>query len=212
MRVREKEETLSKEKPKNKSNSRIPHGRDEVKKAILNAAEKLLLKRSPSEITVREIAKTANIKHPLIYRHFGTKNGVILAAHTRKLGKVSKMTTKIEALEGNVKTFFQMFEKDKWRQVALARAMIDGIDPHLIQNQFPMMEQLVELLKKKQDELGGETKFDAETMAAVLGAIGLGWFLFEPFLLAATRMEERNKEEIRLNVINILEEFIRKIN
>ena len=206
-----RKQNLDNKKPRNNANGKIPHGRDEVKKAILNAAEKLLLKRSPSEVTVREIATAANVKHPLIYRHFGTKNGVILAVHTRKLEKVAKITGKVEALEGSIKTFFQTFEKDKWRQIALARAMIDGIDPRLIQNQFPIMEQLVALLKKRQNELDEETKFDAETMATVLGAIGLGWFLFEPFLLAATRLDEKNKDEIRLTVIEIIEEIIKKV-
>lgn len=206
-----RKEKSDNKKPLNNAKGKIPHGRDEVKKAILNAAEKLLLKRSPSEITVREIAKAANVKHPLIYRHFGTKNGVILAVHTHKLEKVVKVTGKVEVLEGNVKTFFQTFEKDKWRQVALARAMIDGIDPRLIQNQFPIMEQLVELLKRKQNESDAETKFDPEMMAIILGAIGLGWFLFEPFLLAATRLDEKNKDEIRLTVIEIIEEIIKKV-
>lgn len=206
-----RKENPDNKKPRNNAKGKIPHGRDEVKKAILNAAEKLLLKRSPSEITVREIAKAANVKHPLIYRHFGTKNGVILAVHTHKLGKVVKVTQKVEVLEGNVKTFFQTFEKDKWRQVALARAMIDGIDPRLIQNQFPIMEQLVELLKRKQNESDTETKFDPEMMAIILGAIGLGWFLFEPFLLAATRLDEKNKDEIHLTVIEIIEEIIKKV-
>ncbi len=196
---------------KNNENGNIPYGRDAVKKAILDAAEKLLLKRSPNKITVREIAKAANIKHPLIYRHFGTKETVIIAVHARGIEKVESKVAKVEIIEGNIGIFFQAVEKNKFRQVALARAMIDGVDPRFIQQQFPVMQHLLELLKKRQKETKTETKFDAEMMAAILGATALGWFLFEPFLLAATGLEEKNKAEIHQKVVEILEEIIKKL-
>lgn len=62
----------------------IPRGREAVKKAILEATEKLLLARSPHEISVREIAKQANVKHSLVHRHFGTKDELIMAISQTK--------------------------------------------------------------------------------------------------------------------------------
>jgi len=189
----------------------IPYGRDAVKKAILDATEKLLLKKSPNKITVREIAEAANIKHPLIHRHFGTKEAVIVAVHARGIAKTERKIAKVENLEGNVATFFDAVRKNKFRLVALSRAMIDGVNPHAIQSQFPVMERLLELLKKRYEETDSKSRFDAEMMAAITAAAALGWLLYEPFLLAAVDLEDKNKEEVHETVVEILEEIVRKL-
>lgn len=204
-------EEENKEKAAHKD--KIPYGREAVKKAILDATENLLIKRNPSEITVREIAKVAKIKHPLIYRHFDTKEEVILAVHARSIGKTKRLISKIENLEGNVGLFFQAIRRNKVRQIALARAMIDGVDPHLIQNQFPVMQHFGELLKKRKDQTDSEAEieFQVKIEAAVLSATALGWILYEPFLLAATGLEEKNKDQVEQKVIAFLEEIIQKL-
>lgn len=206
----QKEKNSKKEAAANLS-SKNPRGKEAVKKAILDATEKLLLKRNPSEISVREIAKAAKIKHPLIYRHFGTKEKLIMEVHARGISKVNSAIPRVEDIEGNVGIFFEGVRKNKFRQLALARAMIDGTDPHLIQNQFPVMERLLRLLKKRESESKSTGKFSVEFSAASLAALALGWMLYEPFLLAATGMENENKEDIEQKVIEILEEFLKTI-
>ncbi len=188
-----------------------PQGRDEVKKAILDATEKLLLKRSPSEVSIREIAGAAKVKHPQIYRHFGSKNALIMAVHSRKLNKVRHALTKVDKLEGNVRTLFETYRKDRWRQIALARAMVDGVDPHLLQSQFPVMHRLVELIKARISASEKPPAFDAEVLAAAMGGMAMGWVLFEPFLVAATGLEDRSKDELTDIAIELLEEFVRKL-
>jgi TetR/AcrR family transcriptional regulator, repressor for neighboring sulfatase len=193
------------------SHGEIPYGREAVKKAILDAAENLLVKKSAGEISVREIAEAANIKHPLIYRHFGTKEEVIRAAHARGIEKVEGVVTKIDRLQGNAGFIFEAVKQNRFRQIALSRAMIDGVDLRLVQTQFPVMRHLLELLEKRKEEAESDSKFDPQIMTAVLAALSLGWFLYEPFLLAATEMEEKNKDEIQQKVVDILEEIIQKL-
>jgi TetR/AcrR family transcriptional regulator, repressor for neighboring sulfatase len=206
---RQKKISIREKAVRTNANGKIPYGREAVKKAILDATEKLLLKKSPNKISVREIAEAANIKHPLIHRHFGTKDEVVMAVHARNIEKVERKIAKVENLEGNIATFFEAVKKNKFRQIALSRAMIDGINPRVIQNQFPVMQRLLELLKKRRSE--SELKFDSEMMTAILGATVLGWFLYEPFLLAATNLEDKNKDEIHQKVTEIIEEIIQKL-
>jgi TetR/AcrR family transcriptional regulator, repressor for neighboring sulfatase len=206
---RQKKISIREKAVRTNANGKIPYGREAVKKAILDATEKLLLKKSPNKISVREIAEAANIKHPLIHRHFGTKDEVVMAVHARNIEKVERKIAKVEKLEGNIATFFEAVKKNKFRQIALSRAMIDGINPRVIQNQFPVMQRLLELLKKRRSE--SELKFDSEMMTAILGATVLGWFLYEPFLLAATNLEDKNKDEIHQKVTEIIEEIIQKL-
>ncbi len=196
---------------KTNKNGIIPYGREAVKKAILDATEKLLLKKSPNKITVREIAEAANIKHPLIHRHFGTKDAVIIAVHARGINKVEREIIDVENLEGNIATFFEAVKKNKFRQIALSRAMIDGVNPRAIQTQFPVMERFLELLKKRSVETKSESKFAPEMMTAIIGATTLGWFLYEPFLLAATDLEDKSRDELHAAVVEIIEEIVRKL-
>ena len=190
-------------------NGKIPHGRDEVKKAILDATEKLLLKKSPNQITVREIAEAANIKHPLIHRHFETKEKVIIAVHARRIAEMEKRVAKIVNVEGNIATFFEAVKKIKFRRIALARAMMDGVSPHSIQTEFPVMKRLLELITKKFDEKNAATRFSPDIITAVLSAAALGWFLYEPFLIASMNLEEKTEGGLDRTVVEVLEEMIR---
>jgi TetR/AcrR family transcriptional regulator, repressor for neighboring sulfatase len=194
---------------KTNHNGTIPHGRDAVKKAILDATEKLLLKKSPNKITVREIAEAANIKHPLIHRHFETKEKVILAVHARRIADIEKRVEKIEDVEGNIATFFEAVKKIKFRRIAIARAMMDGVSPRTIQTEFPVMKRLLELITKKFDAKKGAPAFSPEMITAVLSATALGWFLYEPYLLASVNMEEKRQGELDETVVEILEELVR---
>lgn len=196
-------------KVKTKISKNIPYGREAVKKAILDAAEQLLIDKSASEISVREIAELAKVKHPLIFRHFGNKEEVIKAAHTRNIFKIEREIITIDELEGNVGFIFEAVKSNRFRQIALSRAMIDGVELQLVQSEFPVMNRLLELLEKRHNET--ESKFDPQLIAAILAALSLGWFLYEPFLTAATKMEDRTKEELHQQVIEILEEIVRKL-
>ncbi len=203
--------TAKKAAVRRNAHGEIPYGREAVKKAILDAAEKLLVEKSANEISVREIAEVANIKHPLIYRHFSTKEEVIRAAHARGIEKVERVVTKIDNLQGNAGFIFEAVKQNRFRQIALSRAMLDGVDLSLVQTQFPVMRHLLELLEKRKEESDSESNFDPQIMTAILAALSLGWFLYEPFLLAATGIEDQNKEEVQQKVIDILEDIIQKL-
>jgi TetR/AcrR family transcriptional regulator, repressor for neighboring sulfatase len=189
----------------------IPRGREAVMKAILDAAEKLLVNRSPSNITVREIAIAANIKHPLIHRHFKTKDEVILAVHARSIQKIHDDLGKLTTAEGSVEIFFKAILDHKFRQTSLAKAMIDGVDPNLLQHQFPTMEHALALIKQRNAATDQKIEFEPEVFTAALGGMLLGWVLFEPFLRAATGLEDRDGEEIQGKIIEILETILKKI-
>lgn len=53
----------------------------ETKNSIIEATKKLILEKSWEEITVREIAKEANINNPLIYYYFNNKQEIADTAY-----------------------------------------------------------------------------------------------------------------------------------
>src|SRR3954453_6082672 len=54
-----------------------PHGRDEVRSAVLTATSALVAERGPDGFSVRDIAARAGVNHALVHRHFGTKADVL---------------------------------------------------------------------------------------------------------------------------------------
>jgi AcrR family transcriptional regulator len=59
--------------------------RDEVREQILRAAEDLFATRSPSDVTLREIAEHGGFQHSLVHRHFATKDNLIEAVVQRTI-------------------------------------------------------------------------------------------------------------------------------
>ena len=186
-------------------NGDSPRGRKAITEAILKATERLLPKHNPSDISLRQIAEVANVNYSLIHRYFGTKESVIVAAHERILTKALARFSGVDSIEGNIGDLFEISGKNVSRRILLARAMLDGADPHLIRHHFPIMQQLIELLKRKKSETKNPSEYDAETLAAFFAGSTLGWFLFEPFLLASTGLDAKDKNEVHHQIIKMLE-------
>ena len=186
---------------------RVPRGGEAIKEAILKATEKLLSKHSPTEISLRQIARAAHVNHSLIHRYFGTKENVILEVHERIISKLGEQFSAIESLDGNIGRLFKINEQNPSRRILLARAMLDGADPRLIRHHFPTVHQLIELLRKKKSETAASSEYDAETLAAFFVGAVMGWFLYEPFLLAATGLDTRKREKVHREIVEILEKI-----
>jgi AcrR family transcriptional regulator len=182
-----------------------PRGRNEIIEAILQATEELLPKHNPTEISLRQIAEAAKINYSLIHRYFGTKESVIMAAHERMLSKVGEQFSTVDRLDGNIGVLFKISGENVSRRTLLARAMLDGADPHLMRHHFPIMNQLIDLLRKKKSKTKRPSEYDPETLAAFFAASALGWFFFEPFLLAATGLDQKDKDEVHSQITEILE-------
>jgi hypothetical protein len=69
------------------------------------------------------------------------------------------------------------------------------------------VHQLVKLLEKKKSETVSPSQYDAETLAAFFAGAVMGWFLYEPFLLASTGLERRDKKKVHKQIIEILEKL-----
>lgn len=60
-----------------------PIGRDEIRVAVLDAADYLFSLRRPSQVSIREIAAEAGVNHALVHRHFDTKENLVNEVLTR---------------------------------------------------------------------------------------------------------------------------------
>ena len=56
---------------------------EEAKEAILDAAEKIIVEVGPAGLRISAVAKQANMAHPNIIHHFGSREGLVNALATR---------------------------------------------------------------------------------------------------------------------------------
>ncbi len=64
--------------------SAAPQNPEQVREQLIDAAEACFERYGMSKITMDDIARTANVSRPAIYRHFGDRDGLIMAVVLRR--------------------------------------------------------------------------------------------------------------------------------
>lgn len=147
----------------------------EIVDAVAAAGDRLLRERSPSAVSMRDIAAEADVNLGLIHRYVGSKDDVItlvLRRHTiAARAAVADATDTATLLDLVAATIV-----DQPRTGPLMAGLIlDGIDVAALKREFPLLDELA----REGSEVG----------AAIAYALALGWEVFGPSLLEATRGE-----------------------
>ena len=179
-------------------------GRDAVRAALLDAAAALFSARGPASVSVRDIAAQAGVNHGLVHRHFGSKQALVAGVLERGAREIAALVAGSEWKAGALGAVFSAAAaRDAyWR--LLARALLDGARPHELQHDFPTGRLLVETFRERRRSGTLAAEFDPKLVAAGTMALGLGWLLFEPFVFAATGLDEGERDAVRLDLIRAL--------
>ena len=155
-----------------------PHGTDAVVEALVASATQLFAVAGPAKVSVRDIARQAGVNHALIFRHFGSKVG-LLNAVLERLGDRLSAALEDAHPRAAVTADVQLYAG------ILARALLDGAPAEAYRTGHPIARQLIaEARAEGLDDRG------AAQLAAVLIALELGWTFFRPFISSATGLDE----------------------
>jgi AcrR family transcriptional regulator len=183
--------------------------------AVLDAAMTLFAARGPASVSVRDIAAAAGVNHALVHRHFGSKQEVLRAVLERAAHELAATATTITESRGGIAQLFAVSAERATYWQALARAMLDGENPRALQRDFPTVHRMIELLqaerRQPRQQVDTDTlspPLDARLVVGTTSALTLGWLLFEPLLLAATGLDHCDREEVRQQVIHMLQTMI----
>lgn len=144
---------------------------DEIVDAIAEAGHRLFLERSPSAVSVREIATEANVNLGLIHRYVGSKDDVIALVLRRHTARARTAISEI-APDDLLRQVAEVVVRHPATGRLIGGMILDGVDVAELKGEFPLLESL------RGD--GGEVG------AALTYALALGWEVFGPSLLAAT--------------------------
>ncbi len=160
-----------------------PHGREEVRTAVLSATSELVAERGPDGFSVREIATRAGVNHALVHRHFGTKAEVLeqmLAADAEAVVAAvleSGLPTSGEASGEVVAELLDLLAErpSYWR--TLVSAVLDSPEAAI-----PGTASTTELFSG----LWREADSEQAVPTSVAGMTVLGWLIFGRFMCEAT--------------------------
>lgn len=183
--------------------------------AVLDAATALFAARGPASVSVRDIAAAARINHALVHRHFGSKQDMLRAVLERASQEMAAISMEETNSRKRIARLFAATAEHEMYWRMLARAILDGENPQVLQREFPTFQRLIELLRGEQQRARRPTArqpssplLDVRIVVGALGALTLGWLLFEPYLLVATGLTRQDPEEVRQQVVQTLQMMI----
>jgi len=167
-----------------------------AREALLEAAARLFAERGPAAVSTREIAAEAGVNSGLIHRHFGTKDELLRQTMERLAGQIADAAPTGDDSASLLRLLDAAREQSGyWR--LLARCILDGQPIDELQTEFPTVTRITSLVKDLQAQGSISTKPDPQVLAAILAATGLGWFIFEPFLVRAAGLPDDDLESLR---------------
>ncbi len=159
-------------------------GRDASTERIFEAAEQLFAQMPPSEVTTRAIAEKAQVNLALIHRYVGSKEEVLRKVMLRYARRFRLNVEPAATFEDGLITMLQDPTHEPFLRT-LAFLILTG---------YPLDEVLApEGGLKMLLSLGKSNGLQPARVLAAL-VMGMGWLLFDEFLLMAAGMQRSGKK------------------
>jgi len=154
-----------------------PVGPDAVRRAVLDAAADLFARRGIDAVSLREVAKAADVQLALIARYIGTRAELIDAVFTDLSNKLARELTDQPREQIS---FERESTMGRWT-ILLAHLVVTSVDLDAATTPFNPVQAMARVL---QEGYGLEPR-DARIRGAQIAAMALGWRMFERYLVAA---------------------------
>jgi AcrR family transcriptional regulator len=181
-----------------------PAGPDEVREAILDAAMRLMEQRAGTDVSLREIAREANVNHGLVHRYFGTRNDVLTAVFRKQSQRGATLLTQATHIDEALSRL-QTEPATKTYARLLAAALLDGVEPAEIAAGHSF-RHLLELLQAV-DTAPATTK-DSTTAVAAAVCLILGWGVFGDFITASADLKGKQAQAMTKALVKILRDIV----
>jgi AcrR family transcriptional regulator len=162
-----------------------PHGPEEVRAALLDAATRLFAEEGPKAVSVRQIAAAAGVNHGLVHHYFGSKQellrDVVRQRATRVMSEALAASTTVRLDQEGfwaTRLWESVTNDDGWKVVV--RALLDGYEDDLLLPGTPGLRMLVEAIRGRQERGDITDEVDPEVIASVGAAMLWGALVLQP--------------------------------
>ena len=158
---------------------------------MLDAAARLFAERGVDKVSLRDVAREANVQLGLIQRYVGSRQELVREAFDH-LGRQLAQDVLARPLEGH--GFDPDSTMGRWTRIASYLA-ISGAPP----SGAPPFNPVLALAETIQDAYGLDTT-TARVRGAQIVASALGWRLFERYLIAAGNLDDLPVDVLRADL------------
>lgn len=184
---RASEPGASRRRPGPQRGEGAPSGPDEVRTAVLDAAEELFAERGVENVSLRDVAAAADVHLTLIGRYVGRRDDLVSAVFVRL---AERLAAEIEARPLASAGFEPDSAVMRW-MVVLAHFTITGTEvPEVHPNPVEALAQVAQTHY-------GLDETSARVRAAQIVGSALGWRMFEPYLCEAAGLTATPIEDLR---------------
>lgn len=175
--------------------STAPRGRVDSERALIDAAIQLFSEHGMRGVSVRAIAKLANVNHGLVHHYFGSKSGLVRAV-------LDDLALRLGTLVGPIgsgsdgRRFFEIAEQARIHARVLAYAILEEPATEF-QTSFPIVERFAALGRN----IYGLDDATARLRAVQAAAMIFGWMMMEPWLLDAGGFDRALTNELRPRLV-----------
>jgi AcrR family transcriptional regulator len=153
------------------------------REALLAAAIELFAQQGPASVSVRDIARRAGANQALIYRHFGSKEGLLAAAIESGSSGMFAAAMSADGFDYDGMSWLLHHASPAPR--LLARTLVDGIDISSVRRQFPIVRRLVDDVGAVPSGAGPGDLSDPRVAAMATASLALGSAVWGSLLLEA---------------------------
>jgi AcrR family transcriptional regulator len=156
--------------------------------ALLDAATELFAERGLTAVSLRDVAREANVNLGLIHRYIGGKQDLLALVLERRPGMPALPPVPPRSTEEVVELLLDLIATDAEYTRIVLRATLDGFEVPPAQQVFPLIERALTSARTTLPAPDAEVRV-AMAAAAVLGWQALGAFLLE--VLGQTHLDPR---------------------
>jgi AcrR family transcriptional regulator len=170
--------------------------REEVREQILSAAADLFATRSPSDVTLREIAEHGGFQHSLVHRHFSTKDNLVDAVIQRTIAEYAAVVADApDAAAGFVLGLDHMAEHP-----ASFHAMLNALVAQDGARGAGGLSPGFEVHRRQLGDVESTEGVDPDVVVVALMAFTAGWAFLEQRWIDAGGIPEDRRVEARAQV------------
>ena len=168
--------------------------------ALLEAATRLFAERGPAAVSLRDVAREANVNLGLIHRYIGSKHDLLAAVLAARPGYPAPRTPR--SPEEIVDVALGLMATDAAYARIVLRAALDGFDVARVQPAFPQLERVANAARAELP------RADADARVAVLTTLALAFQTVAPVLLGVLKLRQLSSDELRETLRPALLDFI----
>jgi len=172
-----------------------PWGKEAVMSAIIAAATSLIAERGVAGVSIRDIAKAANVNHGLITRHFGSKDELIKTIGLNLVDSIFEdFQKKGYALHDILLAGLDDYSLNLR---AIVRILLDDTDQKMSDGASSLLNKLLDWIKTEQSAARISPELEPMVVLVILASLVLGTELFSPYIKKLKNLSDKSFQELR---------------